>query len=120
MRGWDLEGDVCRALKWIEEIFSKVMESSHKDGNPFTSLNAIFSDGEKLYAYNRYLEGSNLKSACYKDSPYYTLTFLDQRDVLIVASEKLWRDEGWTKLRNGDLLTAWIDRRRTSMMLSMF
>jgi len=109
MRGWDLEGDVYRALKWIEEIFSKVMESSYKDGNPFTSLNAIFSDGKKLYAYNRYLEGSDLKSVCYKDSPYYTLTFLDQGDVLIVASEKLWRDESWTNLGNGDLLTAWID-----------
>jgi len=29
--------------------------------------------------------------------------------VLIVASEKLWRDEGWMNLGNGDLLTAWID-----------
>ena len=28
MKGWDLEGDVYRALKWIEEIFLKVMELS--------------------------------------------------------------------------------------------
>ena len=110
MRGWDLEGEVCRALRWVEETFFMVMKSSKKNHrNPFTSLNAIFSDGERLYAYNRYLEGSNLKSVCYKDSPYYTLTFLDQGDVLIVASEKLWRDEGWMSLGNGDLLTAWID-----------
>ncbi|RLG07370.1 MAG: hypothetical protein DRN68_05510, partial [Thaumarchaeota archaeon] len=77
--------------------------------NPFTSLNAIFSDGEKLYAYNRCLEGSDLRSICYKDSPYYTLTFLDEGDMLIVASEKLWKDDNWIKLSNGDLLTAWVD-----------
>ncbi|OYT67813.1 MAG: hypothetical protein B6U65_01975 [Candidatus Wolframiiraptor sp. EX4484-121] len=110
MKGWDLEEDVYGALRWVEGMLLKAMRSSGKGyKNPFTSLNAIFSDGEKLYAYNRYLEGENLKSICYKDSPYYTLTFLDEGDVLVIASEKLWRDDGWVSLGNGDLLTAWIE-----------
>lgn len=110
MMKWGLEGDICKALRWIEEILMKAAKSSDKNyRNPFTSLNAIFSDGKKLYAYNRYLEGSDLRSICYKDSPYYTLTFLDEGDTLIVASEKLWKDDNWIKLSNGDLLTAWIE-----------
>ena len=110
MRGWDLKGDVREALRWIERIFLKAIKSSDKDyGNPYTSLNAIFSDGKKLYAYNRYLEGGGLKSVCYRDSPYYTLTFQDEGDVLVIASEKLWRDGSWMNLGNGDLLIAWVE-----------
>ena len=110
MMGWNLEKDICRALRWVEDVLMNAMKLSRKDyTNPFTSLNAIFSDGEKLYAYNRYLEGNNLRSICYKDSSYYTLTFLNKGDVLIVASEKIWRDDNWIELENGDLLIAWIE-----------
>lgn len=113
MREWDLMKDVAHALRSLEEALWKALEKSDKEyPSPYSSLNAVFSDGERLYAYNRYStekEIVSLKSLCYGDDPYYEMTFLPRDDMLIVASEKLWKSSEWRKLSNGELLTAWIE-----------
>ena len=50
-----------------------------------------------------------LKSLCYRDAPYYIMTYLVEGDRLIVSSEILWKTDEWRKLGNGMLLTAWIE-----------
>jgi len=113
MKEWDRLGDLVEALRSLEEILWKALRKSNKNyEHPFSSLNAIFSDGEKLYAYNRYAEEEKLKrlkSLCYGDTPYYIMTYLVEGDRLIVSSEILWKTDEWKKLGNGMLLTAWIE-----------
>ncbi len=113
MKEWDKFGSVHKALRSLEEILQKALEKSDKDHpNPFSSLNAVFSDGEKLYAYNRFSEEERilaLKSLCYQDSPYYTMTYNVKKGELVVCSEKLWKSDDWRPLGNKVLLTAWIE-----------
>jgi len=113
MREWDLLRDVAQALRSLEEALWKALEKAVKNcPSPYSSLNAVFSDGEKIYAYNRYSTEKkiiSLKSLCYRDEPYYEMSFLPTENILIVASEKLWKSSEWRKLSNGELLTAWIE-----------
>lgn len=114
MKEWEKLGEVSEALKAVEEDLWKALRSSNADLSiPFSSLNAVFSDGERLYAYNRFSEEEDilsLRSVCYKDSPYYLMTYRIEEGELVVASEKLWRGSEWKPLENGALLTAWIER----------
>jgi len=113
MKEWDRLRSVPEALRSVEEILWKALRSSNKaHEHPFSSLNAIFSDGKKLYAYNRYADEEKLKklkSLCYGDAPYYIMTYLAKGDLLIVSSEKLWKSDEWEILGNGLLLTAWME-----------
>jgi len=113
IKEWDELEELSEALRSVEEILWKALESSGKSyKSPFSSLNAIFSDGEKLYAYNRFSDEErilSLKSVCYKDSPYYTMVYSIEESELVISSEKLWRGEEWKQLGNGYLLTAWIE-----------
>ena len=113
MREWDGLGSPSEALRSLEEILWKALEKSGKDHPaPFSSLNAVFSDGSRLYAYNRFSDEEklkSLKSLCYGDSPYYLMTYQVYGKGLVVASEKLWKKGEWRPLGNGFLLTAWIE-----------
>lgn len=113
MKEWDRFGEVSEALKAVEEALRRALEGSWKSyESPFSSLNAIFSDGKRLYAYNRFSNEEkvlSLKSVCYRDSPYYTMTYMVGEDELVISSEMLWRDSRWRPLGNGFLMTAWIE-----------
>jgi predicted glutamine amidotransferase len=72
---------------------------------PYVGLNAIISDGEKLYAYCRYSkEDERSPSICLRDQPAFQMCY-SPGAPLVVASEKITRD-GWLPLRNGQLLIA--------------
>jgi len=113
VKEWDRLGSVPEALRSVEEILWRALESSDKKyEHPFTSLNAVFSNGEQLYAYNRYVEEeglSELRSLCHGDEPYYLMTYILRDGVLITSSERLWRGDDWRPLGDGYLLTAWIE-----------
>jgi len=112
VKEWENRGKVSDALRAVEEKLERALKSSGKGHrHPYSSLNAVFSDGRKLYAYNKYFE-LEPKSVCYKDSPYYQMTYLIDGDKLVIASEKLWKSDEWMGMENGDLLTAWIENEK--------
>jgi len=73
---------------------------------PYVGLNAIFSDGTRLYAYCRYAkEDEGSTSICLRDRPVFQMCYLPGTPF-IVASEALTRNAGWLPIGNGQLLMA--------------
>jgi len=103
------EGDIVTAFKKIEKTLVEIFleEKPSKFNIPFTSLNTVFSDGEKLYSFTRYLTDLG-KSICYGDSPVFEMCFRVGRDSIIIASEKIDRNT-WYPLRNNNLLVCWVE-----------
>ncbi len=103
------EGDVVTAFRKIEQTLMQIFleEKVNRFENPFTSLNTIFSDGSKLYAFTRYLYNPG-SSMCYGDTPVYEMCFKLDRDHLIVASEKTEKGN-WVPLKNNNLIVCWVD-----------
>ncbi|MEM2998278.1 MAG: class II glutamine amidotransferase [Thermoproteota archaeon] len=103
------EGDVITAFRKVEqklmEIFTE--EKTSRFEAPFTSLNTIFSDGSRLYAFTRYLYDPG-PSMCYGDAPVYEMCFKFNGDHLVVASEKTGLGN-WVPLKNNNLLVCWAD-----------
>ncbi|RLF03464.1 MAG: hypothetical protein DRK00_08770 [Thermoprotei archaeon] len=98
--------DAAEALKAVEEGLWHALRASGSGRDvPYSSLNAIFSDGARLYALTLYLKGRDLRSLCYRDSEYFRMAYRHEGDKLVVASEKTSR-EGWQLLNNGELLIA--------------
>ncbi|MBO3799923.1 MAG: class II glutamine amidotransferase [Candidatus Brockarchaeota archaeon] len=106
------ENDVITAFKNVEKTLMEIFieEKPSKFETPFTSLNTIFSDGEKLYAFSRYLTNPG-KSICYGDSPVFEMCFKFDEKHLVVASEKTERGV-WHPLKNNNLLICWVEEDR--------
>jgi len=101
-------GDFIEAIKFAKEtlwsVFKEVTNKRYEI--PYSSLNTIFSDGKKLYAFVHYLSGSDLKSICYRDSPYFGMVYYVGENFLIVASEKTNREHKWRLLEDNSILVA--------------
>lgn len=112
LKEWEERGDPIDALRAVEDGLWRAFGRSGKSAkNPFSSLNAIFSDGIRLYAVTRYLEGGNLRSVCYKDAEYYRMAFYYDGSKLVVASERM-DDKKWGLLSNGEVLIAELEDDR--------
>jgi len=99
--------DFVKAIKSVKEgLWHILREIRGQRDTPYSSLNAIFSDGQKLYAITHYLKGKELKSICYKDTPYFRMTYYCDDEKLIVASERTNRDSNWRIMENNDILIA--------------
>jgi glutamine amidotransferase len=103
------EGDVVTAFRKVEQTLMEIFAEEKVSGfeAPFTSLNTIFSDGSKLYAFTRYLYNPG-SSMCYGDAPVYEMCFKINTDHLVVVSEKTVRGN-WVPLKNNNLLVCWAD-----------
>jgi glutamine amidotransferase len=103
------EGDVTNAFKKVEHTLMKIFleEKVSRFETPFTSLNTIFSDGNRLYAFTRYLYNPG-PSMCYGDAPIYEMCFKISSDHIVVASEKTERGD-WVPLKNNSLLVCWVE-----------
>jgi len=106
VKEWETKGDVVEAIEAVERGLWNVLESSEKRlSRPYSSLNAIFSDGVRLYALTLYLVGKDIRSICYEDSEYFRLAYYYDDDILVVASERT-NDNEWKLMNNGELLIA--------------
>ncbi len=103
------EGDVITAFRKVEQTLMEIFleEKVSRFEAPFTSLNTIFSDGSRLYAFTRYLYNPG-PSMCYGDAPVYEMCFKIDKDHIIVASEKTERGN-WSPLKNNNLLVCWVE-----------
>ncbi len=100
--------DFGRALRMAEGLIVDVAKKAGKE-RPFGSLNAVICDGERLYAYNRYLNKvrkSLMKDSDGADREFYMMCFRDDADSIVVASEPV--GGGYTDIGDGRLLEAWV------------
>jgi len=120
---WHIVKEIARgasfpdALKMFKKTLSDLWlenREKHLDKDrPYIGLNALFSDGERLYAYCKYhKEDEPGESFCLKDQPAFQVSYLTSPERLVVASEKTNTAEDWKLLKSGQLLTAQIKRER--------
>jgi predicted glutamine amidotransferase len=77
--------DPSRPAESLRRALAQVVDCS-----PFSGLNFLFSDGERLYAYRL---------------GHFELHWLARPGQLLVASEKLTKDESWHSVQQDVLLT---------------
>lgn len=88
--------------------------------NPYTSLNALVSDGRRLYALNHFVErGLSDVGVCNPDQPWSVMSFSRRAGRLIAASENMDR-KTWTRLRPPEILSASIENGRLSVRRKRF
>ncbi|MBI2069693.1 MAG: class II glutamine amidotransferase [Elusimicrobia bacterium] len=96
-------GDVARAFeKTAQELWQlwRELPKSRRKGwkYPYTGLNAAVSDGRRLWALCHSLMPAQSKSLCLKDQPYnrLALKLSEGGRRLVIGSEKLGQEPGWT------------------------
>ena len=107
------EKNVENALISMERAINATVK---KGGKPFTALNMIFSYDKVFYAYCSYLS-QPMKSLCLSDQGYYSMSYLIDKDRIIVMSEPSNRDDDWQIFGNHELLTARIEDGKRSYSL---
>lgn len=117
IKEWEAKGNIIKAIETVEKGLWDILEKSkRKPHRPYSSLNAIFSDGIRLYALTLYLTGKNIHSICYGDSEYFRLAYYYDDDTLIVASERT-NDNEWKLMNNGELLIAEIQNDKVNYQI---
>lgn len=91
-----------KALLSMERTINATVE---KGKRPFTALNMIFSDGKTFHAYNSYTY-QPMKSLCSSNQGYYSMSYLIEKDNIIVMSEPSNQDDDWHILNNHEILSA--------------
>ena len=92
----------------LDNLWMK-FRNSHKDMlHPYIGLNTILTDGKKLYAFCRFHKdyANSQLSLCQEDQKYFQMSYLPSAKHLVVASEKLTRDERWKILDTDEVLIA--------------
>jgi predicted glutamine amidotransferase len=102
----------------LSELWRKNREKHPHTGRPYAGLNALVSDGEKLYAYCKYHEQDrSARSLCLGDQPVFQMSYLVSPARLVVVSEKTNREDDWKPLESGQLLTGQIRRKKIDIEL---
>lgn len=85
--------------------------------NPFSAINFLASDGERLYAYCQWNPKRNdreeRRSLAFGAQPFFQMNYQIQKDKILVASEPTHREPGWQLLRQGELLV--VDREDSKL-----
>ncbi|MEK7858075.1 MAG: class II glutamine amidotransferase [Elusimicrobiota bacterium] len=82
---------------------------------PYTSLNAVVSDGKSLHAVCHSVRRGLAKcGVCNPDQPWQVMSFARRDDRLIVASENLDRGR-WTRFLEPEILSATIEAGKISV-----
>ena len=102
--------------KDLQELWRRNRERYPSADRPYIGLNAVLSDGEKLYAYCKYHErDESRRSLCLADQPVFQMSYLISPTRLVVASEKTNRKDNWKSLKSGQFLTGRIMNREVSI-----
>lgn len=97
----DMKEALSASLKHLYSVWKKIPEEERADA-PYSALNMVLSDGERLYVWCRY-DGRGKESLCYRDRPYYQMQYLRTSEGIIIASERT-SDERWKPIEDGNLL----------------
>ena len=104
------EKQIEKALISVERTLNATVEKGKK---PFTAINMIFSDGKVFHAYNSYT-CQPMNSLCSSKQGYYSMSYLVEKDRIIVMSEPSNLDDNWQILNNHEMLSARIEDRKLS------
>ena len=100
----------------LEQLWQDNRRKYPGKDRPYVGLNALLSDGEKLYAYCKCHEkDGSMRSLCLGDQPVFQMSYLISPTRLVVASEKTTRGDNWKPLKSGQLLTGMIRNREVSI-----
>ena len=79
-----------------------------REGEPYTGLNVLFSDGSAVYGACHALQVPMpyVSSLCTKDWPYWRMTWRSEATQAWIASEPLDAEEGWHLLTPGRYVCA--------------
>ena len=102
----DLAEGLRQAVRHIGIVWDVLMP---KPGPaPYTALNLILADGERLAALCLYQEkhADESQALCSPDRPYYEMCYRESPEGLRVASEPTDGSRNWRSLPNGRLLLA--------------
>ncbi len=109
---------VRKFYETLSELWQKNREKHFDKLRPYIGLNALLSDGERLYAYCKYdRDDESMKSLCFKEQPVFQMSYLVSQEKLIVSSEKTNEEEDWKPLESGHILTGEINGKCVSIKL---
>lgn len=103
-------GNAGGAFRDAEKFISEGYASSGSEGKAFSSLNAIVTDGERIYAFNRYTKEIR-KGLSNPSRDFYEMSFSATDSEIRISSEPT-DDAAWENLGNGKMLEAWIEGGR--------
>lgn len=111
----DEKGNVIEALKSLEAELWKVYEKSNVDVKfPFSALNLILSDGKSIYTLNRFLYEPKINSFCFKETPYFIMTYYLEDNFLVVSSEKIY-EGNWKTIGDKKILFAKMSNQKPEL-----
>lgn len=114
--GSSFTGALGKFQEDLIELWRRKREKFPSIDRPYVGLNALLSDGEKLYAYCKYHErDDSMRSLCSDDQPVFRMSYLISSTTLVVASEKTNRKDDWKPLESGQLLTGRVRNRKVSI-----
>ncbi len=93
--------------RFKDEMSSLWMENRHKypkKKRPYSVLNTILSDGERLYVYCEYDEKGGGEALCFKNQHVSQIAYTINSGSLIVASERTNLEDEWMNMRSGQIL----------------
>jgi len=103
--GRDLSSALRRLKETLEDLWKEARRRHPDKKQPYVGLNMILSDGKCLYAYCGHGDyKTSSKSLCFGDQPVLEMSYVLDRDRLVVASEKTNREENWKPINDGELL----------------
>ncbi|RLI37877.1 hypothetical protein DRO55_00280 [Candidatus Bathyarchaeota archaeon] len=105
--GVGLPEAIRRFQSTLSDLWEDCRDRHPDKDSPYSILNIILTDGERIYAYTGYDEEryGSVKSLCFGDQPCFEMSYVHTPEKLVVSSEKTNRNEDWQPLRNGHLLT---------------
>ena len=102
-------GDAAAAFRGSEEFINTTYSRSKtKAEMPFSSLNAIFTDGRRMYAFNRY-EYTGKGTVSDKAREVYKMCYRVEKGKALIASEPADGDPGWKDIGDGKVLEARVE-----------
>lgn len=101
-RGLEATGEPIEAFKWaVRELRSTGMEK------PYSSLNAVVTDGTSLHALCHSRAAGMFKNALFTpDQPWQVMSWRQDGQTVVVASEPVDEAPGWKRLGPDQFLSA--------------
>ena len=116
--GATLSDALRRFDRHLAELWEKNRAKYPERGRPYIGLNALLSDGVKLYAYCKCHESDNsARSLCLGNQPIFQMSYLISPERLVVASEKTNDEDDWKPLKGGQLVVGEIRNKRIELDL---
>ncbi|MBI5631148.1 MAG: class II glutamine amidotransferase [Elusimicrobia bacterium] len=94
----------CVKENW--ELWEKCRGAHPDKKGPYTTLNAVLSDGRRLYAFCHGSRPSTTFGVYNPDQPWSVMSFAQRGNMALISSENLDRGDSWTRFNPPEILSA--------------